>query len=138
LAEEGGFVQTKEEYNEYMRLYMLRRYHDLLGGMCTECSDTSELEFDHIDRTKKTGELAKMWSYNWDDFIDELTKCQLLCRDCHIDKTKEDMGVPHGGGKAGKFLTLPSGKRQACSCVSCTKQRNKYSREYKRSKRKPS
>lgn len=122
--------------NEYMREYMLRRYHDrrneaidLLGGACASCLTGDDLEFDHIDPEMKRGEIAKLWSYRYDKFIAELAKCQLLCRDCHIKKTREDLGVDHGGGKSGKFIT-ENGKRRACPCNLCKAKKKQYMKEY--------
>lgn len=87
------------EYNEYMRVYMNKRYAErnqraleVLGSKCWVCGSTDELEFDHIDpKTKSFG--IKYASQNWDLILEELKKCQLLCHDCHVEKSKEDQKV---------------------------------------------
>jgi 5-methylcytosine-specific restriction endonuclease McrA len=120
-----------------MREYMLKRYHtrraialDSLGGVCKNCGSEEQLEFDHIDPTTKQGSIAKLWSYSYQRFLDELKLCQLLCRDCHIEKSKMDNGVEHGGGKSGKWVTNLEGKRKACACGPCRKARNLYMKKF--------
>jgi len=56
----------KEDYNGYMREYMIRRYHskrkemiEQLGSACASCGSTDNLEIDHIDRSKKTMKVGR-------------------------------------------------------------------------------
>ncbi len=53
--------------NEYMRVYMLARYHrrrgewvERLGGVCVDCGTNEGLEFDHDDPALKTVNVAKI------------------------------------------------------------------------------
>lgn len=82
--------------NEYMRNYMRERWKkrrsdaiELLGGVCVKCGSIDNLEFDHIDSTKKSFSITKNHSMNKKQWDEELKKCQLLCSDCHSEKTKE-------------------------------------------------
>jgi hypothetical protein len=84
--------------NEYMRRYMLARYHQrmadarkLLGGKCIVCGSIENLELDHINWRTKTLQINKMWSVSAERFTAELEKCQLLCREHHIEKSKIDL-----------------------------------------------
>lgn len=86
----------RNSYNEYMRESILARYHErrisalnLLGALCHSCYTEEKLEFDHIDRDTKNFAISKLWSISWDKFIEELEKCQILCHDCHKEKTKQ-------------------------------------------------
>lgn len=83
-------------YNSYMRDYMLRRYHarrelmfERLGRACISCGSTDELEADHIDASTKSFPVAKLWSVSLVRFIEEIDKCQILCRPCHITKSRD-------------------------------------------------
>lgn len=114
--------------NEYMRVYMINRYHDrkreaieLLGGHCFSCGSTQSL--DHIDPSKKSFSLSRMWSVSVsrERYFAELQKCQLLCYDCHLIKTSDDIGVEHGGGVSGK---------KNCLCDKCRVRKNEYMQRY--------
>ena len=67
-----------------------RRYKqervNLLGGCCVGCGETNIdlLQFDHIDRTKKTGVISRLTN---EQLKTELYNCQVLCKDCHRIKT---------------------------------------------------
>ena len=87
-----------------MRKYIRARKHarrakliEMLGGCCVRCETIEGLEFDHIDpKTKRFG-ICDDLSRAWADLLEELAKCQLLCRPCRIAKGAEDRPpVPHG------------------------------------------
>jgi hypothetical protein len=58
-----------------------------LGGCCVGCGATEGLQFDHIDRTKKSFTISKCLDYGWDTLVEEADKCQLLCYTCHEYKS---------------------------------------------------
>ena len=91
-----------KDYNNYMKEYMLRRYHKrrleaiaYLGGTCAVCGTTSNLEFDHIDASEKSFPIGKMWSVNDIALYKELDKCQLLCKSHHEEKTLREEDYRH-------------------------------------------
>ncbi len=60
-----------------------------LGGQCVGCGTTHNLQFDHIDRTqKKYRSIISHLNRKMEDLIEEANKCQLLCRTCHIAKSR--------------------------------------------------
>jgi hypothetical protein len=61
-----------------------------LGGKCTECGCTETLEFDHIDPSTKSFNIAAGYTKPKEVLLAEVAKCQLLCNKCHIEKTKKD------------------------------------------------
>lgn len=116
--------------NAYMNDYMKRRYHErkleaisLLGGRCFNCSSTRNLELDHIDRKLKNFSLSKLWSISKERYLEELELCQLLCYDCHKEKTRQEASVEHGGGLSGK---------RNCICISCKIKKREYMQNRKR------
>jgi hypothetical protein len=112
-----------------MKIYLARRYQErrdaalvALGGECVACGGTQDLQFDHQDRGLKSFNLAKIWLGKQDRLQGELGKCQLLCKSCHLIKTVDEIGVPHGGGKKGK---------RGCSCDPCKARRRQYMRDFR-------
>lgn len=89
--------KIKEEYNAYHKAYQLKRYHErrkealeLLGGKCNKCGKKENLEIDHIDYMQKSCYISKIWSMKDEIFFIELSKCQLLCKVCHLEKTRSE------------------------------------------------
>lgn len=66
-----------------------------LGGRCVRCGTYDNLEFDHIDRRTKVAEvIALARGTTQAAFWAEVHKCQLLCREHHLEKTRiENIGV---------------------------------------------
>lgn len=90
-------AKKRDNYNEYMKNYMLARYHkrrneaiQKFGGKCAKCDSVDNLEFDHINPDDKLFTIGQMWSLNNAVYVAELNKCQLLCTSCHLEKTKAD------------------------------------------------
>ena len=85
-------MKTKEQHRKYnLNCYYKRRNKliEQLGGKCVRCGSTENLEFDHIDSNSKRLDVSKRITSNINVINQELAKCQLLCRSCHIQKTKE-------------------------------------------------
>ena len=124
------------EYNAYMAEYMKKRIArrraeavKQFGGKCVKCGSTEDLEFDHLnhdpDPRGRRGR-GTMWTFSEKRLQAELEKCQLLCHDCHLKKTSEEISVPHGGGLAGK---------RNCLCVPCKQRKAEYMASYVRKDR---
>ena len=91
--------KDKEKQKQFLHAYQIG-YHQnryataiskfigYLGGECKKCSSVEQLEFDHIDRATKSFAITKYWNRKWEIIKPELDKCQLLCHDCHKEKTK--------------------------------------------------
>ena len=105
----------------YYNLFKERAYA-YLGGKCVECGSTSHLEFDHIDPATKSFTVGQGWSLAWETVKEELDKCQLLCKPCHVEKHRLDN--VHG--------TLGGYSNYKCRCPSCKEVWNTHSKEYRR------
>ena len=128
---------NREDYNAYMRVYILKRYHarrkaalKQLGGKCCKCGSTKKLELDHIDRKKKSFSISKLWSVAKKRFDKELSKCQVLCHPCHEEKTIAELGQKRAKGNHGTVSSY-----RYCRCKLCCAAKSKYNREYKQRKR---
>ncbi len=106
------------------RDYMNRRYRmqrdyftELLGGRCKRCKADTELEFDHIDPAKKTMSLSGLFTKpTIVAAVTELvTKCQLLCKTCHREKSRAEQQVERGF-RHGSFYGWLNKK---CQCHVC-------------------
>ena len=58
-----------------------------LGNKCARCGCTVNLQIDHKDPCTKKFEVKSRLSYKRVNLIEEVDKCQLLCKPCHKDKT---------------------------------------------------
>ena len=89
--------EYRDEHSEERKVYFKKRYYDTLsecieklGGECVKCGATERLEFDHINPKDKLFEITKGFLMgDREKFQEELDKCQLLCYDCHLEKTKQ-------------------------------------------------
>lgn len=67
------------------------------NGPCNKCGSEESLEVDHVDPNQKVHHAV--WSWSLPRMLQELRKCQVLCRDCHKLKSAEESrqrntGVP--------------------------------------------
>ncbi len=127
-------MSKRENYNEYMRTYMLKRYHErrnwainYLGGKCAECGTVENLEIDHVDKSAKEINLARQLnSISKEKFKQEIAKCQLLCRACHTKKSIRDMG-----NRKAQHGSLTMYKYHKCRCDLCKKANTEYTKKYR-------
>ena len=83
-----------------------------LGGKCVECGCTETLEFDHIDPSAKSFNISAGYHKPKEVLEEELSKCQLLCNKCHIEKSKKDLKFRPktiAGGRPLKYKNLGNG-----------------------------
>lgn len=114
----------------------LERYHkqrkeaiEYLGSKCSKCGSVYELEIDHINWKDKTLCPGKDWGYTeawWKEIKD---RCQLLCRDCHKEKTKKDLSERNMKDRSLCHGTLSQYMRYKCRCDKCKEVYSKWRRE---------
>ena len=66
----------------------------MYGGCCCKCGynhSAAALDFDHLNPVEKTRTISHLLVVNqpwaWDAAVEEAKKCQLLCSNCHREKT---------------------------------------------------
>ncbi len=77
--------------------YLLREFNKNIiveakrNGKCAYCSSRNFLEFHHIDPSIKEGAVGKMWydGKTKDEILAEISKCILLCHECHVKVHKQ-------------------------------------------------
>lgn len=66
------------------------------GKKCVHCgeSDIRTFEFDHIDPSKKSFGISKAVAegLKWESILREISKCRILCANCHKKRTAEAQG----------------------------------------------
>lgn len=89
---------------------------DKLGGVCVICGSVDKLEFDHIDRSNVGFRIGGHLWRSIDVLFEELKKCQLLCREHHVEKTLKELGrKPAIHGTASRY------SNRGCRCIMCTR-----------------
>lgn len=85
-----------------------------LGNRCSRCNVTINLDMDHIDPATKIIKVSMLWTATEEKFWTEVKKCQLLCKDHHLEKTLAERFPPRQHG------TIAMYGRGNCRCNLCT------------------
>lgn len=87
--------------SEYRRSYYRKRKNEilnLLGNKCVNCGNVNNLEIDHINSFLKNFDITtKLMHKSKDEINKELQNCQLLCHNCHVEKSKKDISKKLAG-----------------------------------------
>lgn len=82
-----------DEQRKYQREWQRKRRAelrefalDLIGRVCVECGTEEDIQFDHIDPATKVASISQLQSKQAIEL--EAPKCQSLCHECHVAKTK--------------------------------------------------
>lgn len=123
------------------REYMMERYRrlrkeyiELLGGECVSCGTVENLHFDHIDCNDKAITVGQLLNFSKEKVLAELEKCQLLCAQCHTEKSREEGDFWKRKERA-RHGTIHYYQYYKCRCDPCREAINKYNREWKREKK---
>lgn len=80
-------ISDPEERRRYHKLWMrARRTAYFSGKTCCKCGASDRLELDHISRETKVAH--RIWSWSQERRDSELSKCQILCKSCHVAKSR--------------------------------------------------
>lgn len=84
--ENKEYRQNRREHYNAINKQAKRKAIEYMGGCCSDCGKTfpdSVYDFHHLDMTTKEGNPSKLLSGNWEKAKEELSKCVLLCSNCH-------------------------------------------------------
>lgn len=103
IYQKEHYVKNKEKYylkarnweNEYKKnVYSVLM--EMTKDGCVKCGEKhfACLQFDHIERDKKTSNISTMIrdTKKIDLILEEIKKCNILCANCHAKKTAEQFG----------------------------------------------
>ena len=81
----------RKEYKNKMKLYL---FEYLREHPCVDCgeSDVCVLEFDHVYGQKKVGLTRAPNHCSFPQMINEITKCEVVCSNCHAKRTSKHQG----------------------------------------------
>lgn len=120
--------QRKEYLRNYQRTWLKnRRLQFFKGKSCLWCKSTISLELDHINPKEKKSH--SIWSWKESRRLEEIAKCQILCKSCHKIKSVKD-GVP-----LAKHGNYNSYQRRKCRCSLCKAANAKKQRTVRENKR---
>ena len=111
--------KEKDKQREYQRVWRnARRSEYLCDKCCNECGSVVDLNIHHIDQEAKVSH--RIWSWSEDRRLEELSKCVVLCYECHRDI--------HGRAEHG---SLQMYRYHKCRCQFCKDENAAKMREYK-------
>jgi 5-methylcytosine-specific restriction endonuclease McrA len=114
-------TKRNPQYIREWRRARRKKLTELMGGKCVECGSTSELQFDHIDPTSREFVIATSLNNSWERLLAEISKCQLLCLDCHCIKSYKERGRSKSAhGTYAYYIN------KRCRCVDCRRANNLY------------
>lgn len=104
-CKECNKAYQREHYLKNKSYYLVRKYkykkenqkkviEYLKNNPCVDCGETDirVLDFDHIDRNKKSRLISQMYSCSWSTLLEEIKKCEIRCANCHRIKTSKQFG----------------------------------------------
>lgn len=124
----------KTNMAEYMRNRRVQRREQLIsnvGGKCNRCGSSTDLEFDHRDRNTKLFTLSgKALDKPMHVILVEAAKCDLLCKVCHLEKTRQakDNTVWRKSAKDCDCGTA-RGYWAGCRCSACKLAKSQYRKD---------
>jgi 5-methylcytosine-specific restriction endonuclease McrA len=95
------------------------------NGPCVKCGSDKDLEVDHIDPATKTSH--NVWSWTLERRNAELVKCQVLCYECHLNKTIEFRMQKRAHGTTTMYALK-------YRCTDCRNANTTYRRQYRLSR----
>ena len=98
-------MASPDQQREYQRRWMARRREEWFSQQsgCVRCGSQDDLHIDHIDPSTKISHCV--WSWSERRRLEELAKCQVLCRICHEEKTAAENRARTGEAAANSKLT---------------------------------
>lgn len=96
-AKRRSYEKHREVVKERTRLRRQRLRDDnreklealLRASKCADCGDTDwvVLEFDHVTDDKSFNISTKMSDRTWEQLLEEIKKCEIVCANCHRKRT---------------------------------------------------
>lgn len=102
----------------------------IIGTKCIYCNSFEDLEVDHIDPTTKLYNTSKIWAKKYRAILlEELKKCQPLCKTCHKIKSNKELSSNRKG--TFKHGTFYSWMKALCICKVCLEAKKSLVRKKK-------
>ena len=89
-TQKGSYSMCKRsERRESIKRKMMNFYR---SHPCTDCGETDPrvLDFDHLNNKKHNVSTLMSKEYSWEAILEEASKCEVRCANCHRKKTAVD------------------------------------------------
>jgi hypothetical protein len=85
-----AYKNKEDLYRNQIQRWINRKHKaiDYKGGKCIRCGYNKyygALDFHHRDPSEKEANWNKIRLWSWDKVLQELDKCDLVCRNCHAE-----------------------------------------------------
>ena|ERR1035437_186664 len=134
LDKRGSCKTCQSKYKKDHRLYLLQKNRErssnnriksieYLGNKCIDCSESNKdcLVFDHT--VDKKVNIACILHCSWEKILEELVKCELVCENCHLIRTRQRSAIKFNTNE--KKIDNRNKKRQVIlnylggKCIDC-------------------
>lgn len=106
--------KDRDKQREFQKKWVSQRRSEFFSGKCcSKCGSYGDLELDHVNMEDKVSH--RIWSWTESKRLEELKKCQVLCHDCHNEKSLEDKKLYCNRGH---FYSV-FGKTEDGKCAEC-------------------
>ena len=96
MSKHNFYIKHKEEHVRRNREDMIRRRAYIASFKSKPCIDCGiqypsyVMDLDHRQGEQKISNLAKMVTrYGWKTILKEITKCDIVCSNCHRERTNK-------------------------------------------------
>lgn len=82
--------KKQAEFQRIWKRKRTERLRDIKNGPCTDCGKIFHpacMQWDHIEGRGKFKELSGMSQYRFERCLEEISKCELVCGNCHALRT---------------------------------------------------
>lgn len=94
-AQQKHYADNKGKYAESSRIAREKKrakLQELKSGPCTDCGVSYPyyvMQFDHIADNKEFNIGKMMHKVSWQKILEEIAKCELVCANCHAERTHQ-------------------------------------------------
>ncbi len=89
----GARPGSKRRKGDLTRAEKVTRITKLKGSPCSDCGQVYPsyvMDFDHVRGIKRENISSMLnYAYSWKDVVTELAKCDLVCSNCHRERTHQ-------------------------------------------------
>lgn len=106
-ASRRHYDANKERLKQRAKEHDLEKKEYIRGKKRCPCADCGVqypyyvMQFDHLPEFQKLRPLALMWERSWKDIDDEIAKCEVVCANCHAERTFQRTQATDAGPTVG-------------------------------------
>ena len=113
---------------EFQRIRVSKKRSSyLFGKICKKCGSSIDIQVHHRDKSEK--EDHRIWSWSDERIKKELSKCDFLCKKCHIELHSNELKKPITHGTRSGYAY------KGCRCSLCKEAQNEYNKKWIKKKK---